>query len=60
MPDLGLASFYTVSVKFPCPDMIDHFTYMTETERSVDSVYLYNKNIGHELDLILKSSKILT
>jgi len=32
---LGI-SFYTVRVEFPHPDKIDHFTYMTETERPID------------------------
>jgi len=35
MPDLGLASLLH-SGGFPCPDMIDRFTYMTEPERPVD------------------------
>ncbi len=42
MPSLAWGHFYTVSVEFPHPNNIDHFTYTTETEKPNDWVYLYD------------------
>ncbi len=47
--------FYTMSVEFPCPDKIDHFTYMTETERPVDWVDLYNEKNNYDVSSLKMS-----
>jgi hypothetical protein len=53
---LACCHIYTAAVEFPCPNKIDHLTYMTETERPNNWVYLYNiKNYGF-LDIKFKTT----